>query len=1505
MSDSDSSNCTPPSGSRFTENITDVVYISLPIPSSATFSCHICTTVGQKLSTHNSLKKHFRATHKGTVVVRFECHICQFELPSVRSYAAHHAEIHSRRPVSPPSTTPGTPQVPPISSEAIDCFLAAARRQSISEALPPDPSTVAPIPPTAAPILLDTRPMHPHPPGLLINFGPRELLPPLSASLSEVPSDFPPPPPEPDPPDGNGSLWSWTGRTNVLYDVLDHPVVSGCWERGGGGRCYRPRSNPPIVTEEIRIARQLLLPSAVSVPSPEMPQNSVAPVLAQPPSPLATPGLRNTTHTPPTGSLHVFGAPGARGLVGAEISHLSTVSDPVHSPSMPDAPPWNRDAGHSDLPRRPGTRLSTSPLSAQPPGLDRPYSSSSERVLPSLLSEIPPWNVGAGHFDIPQRSARLANLSHHPIPLRVPREITREGQSRRCAPSTSTTSVHSGHILSFGEPLRSPPLPDETPLHTAAGYFNLPQLGPSSRPLTQQHQPTPCHVQQYEDMVNPRVMTAHQPPPPNEADFAAEPLPNGADDVADPPDDDGLPPPPKLTDQQRQWNATFHSLLQTDLEGLSALSQEIATAAAERKDAAPPDQSRDAVPTQRGTRRAPPRRQQYNPQDASEIQKLYRIDRNKAMTHILDEPSPYCAADPAAIEAHLSTIFSGTDHPWSDPPPCVPEFTQTTTPEELTFLTAPITPREVANRLQRMKNTAPGPDGARYAGLRRADPGCHTLALIYSRCLAQAQVPLAWKESTTVLIYKAGDRDNLNNWRPLSLGNTIAKLYSGVLADRVSRWAEEGKRISPQQKGFTRHDGCLEHNFILQSAINQARRTGQELCVAWLDLANAFPSVPHNHIFGTLSLLGLPAELIAVIRDLYTDTTTRGMTSTGLTAPIPLSAGVKQGCPLSPVVFDLAMEPIIRAVVALKPLSFKLGLIDQSTLAFADDLSLLAKNDVALQRQLDVASETADWCGLTFKPSKCATLHILNRETVDSVFTIDENPLAVLGEGQHYRHLGVPTGFRNKQTPEESLAKIGTDLDLLDASLLAPWQKIDAVVTFLVPRLDFILRGADVRVKPLSKLDKTMKKCVKKWMNLPQRASAEVVFIPSPLGGAGILPFSDMRNVCAVTHGYRLLTCPDDSVRETAWDTLKTAVQLKIRHVPTMDDVASYLNGATDGEMANTNGDVPSLWSRVRICTRALRRTADIQWWWCATRGEMQLIVPRPDKEPNQARAHPAARRQVCSLLKTALRAAYLQRLLKKPDQGKVYSVTSLRSESNHMMKSGLYTRFADWRFLHRARLDTMPLNGTRRFGNGSKRCRRCNNILESLPHVLSHCKYVSRPRALRHHATVHRLAKGTPAIAGTTSEDRKIPGTSCQLRPDLVVTNALTRSISIIDVAVVFENKYEAFQLARSGKIQKYSLLADELRSQGWDVYLNAFIVGALGGWDPDNETVIRQLRISKSYAKLMKKLIISDTIRWSRDIYVEFISGKRQYQEVAPTNPIPAHPRCDPARIEQPGEE
>jgi hypothetical protein len=77
---------------------------------------------------------------------------------------------------------------------------------------------------------------------------------------------------------------------------------------------------------------------------------------------------------------------------------------------------------------------------------------------------------------------------------------------------------------------------------------------------------------------------------------------------------------------------------------------------------------------------------------------------------------------------------------------------------------------------------------------------------------------------------------------------------------------------------------------------------------------------------------------------------------------------------------------------------------------------------------------------------------------------------------------------------------------------------------------------------------------------------------------------------------------------------------------------------------------------------------------------------------------------------------------------------------------------------------------------------------------------------------------------------------------------------------------------------------LADYFRARGWTVHLDAIIVGALGGWDPDNEATLRTLRISKRYCKMMRRYIVSDTIRWSRDIYIEHLSGQRQYDPIAP---------------------
>ncbi|XP_053873571.1 zinc finger protein 436-like [Malaclemys terrapin pileata] len=88
------------------------------------------------------------------------------------------------------------------------------------------------------------------------------------------------------------------------------------------------------------------------------------------------------------------------------------------------------------------------------------------------------------------------------------------------------------------------------------------------------------------------------------------------------------------------------------------------------------------------------------------------------------------------------------------------------------------------------------------------------------------------------------------------------------------------------------------------------------------------------------------------------------------------------------------------------------------------------------------------------------------------------------------------------------------------------------------------------------------------------------------------------------------------------------------------------------------------------------------------------------------------------------------------------------------------------------------------------------------------------------------------------------------------------------------------AFQEARAGKALKYTLLVDTLRVQGYELQLHTLIVGALGSWDPHNEPVLKACGVGRCYARFMRQLLVSNTIRWSRDIYMEHIMGHRQYQ-------------------------
>lgn len=93
-----------------------------------------------------------------------------------------------------------------------------------------------------------------------------------------------------------------------------------------------------------------------------------------------------------------------------------------------------------------------------------------------------------------------------------------------------------------------------------------------------------------------------------------------------------------------------------------------------------------------------------------------------------------------------------------------------------------------------------------------------------------------------------------------------------------------------------------------------------------------------------------------------------------------------------------------------------------------------------------------------------------------------------------------------------------------------------------------------------------------------------------------------------------------------------------------------------------------------------------------------------------------------------------------------------------------------------------------------------------------------------------------------------------------------------IIDITIPFENGPDAFADARKEKEEKYDLLAKDFITQGFRARVEAFIVGSLGSWDPDNDRVAKRL-CSNKYLEVMRNIMVSETLPYSQDIYQEHL--------------------------------
>src|SRR3984957_4564941 len=118
-----------------------------------------------------------------------------------------------------------------------------------------------------------------------------------------------------------------------------------------------------------------------------------------------------------------------------------------------------------------------------------------------------------------------------------------------------------------------------------------------------------------------------------------------------------------------------------------------------------------------------------------------------------------------------------------------------------------------------------------------------SLLLLFKIMWEEERVPKDWARGVIVPIYKEGDRENVDNYRGITLLSVVGKLYMSILNNRVSRWVEREKKIVEEQGGFREKRSTSEQIFVLKETILGRRREKKRTFCCFLDIRKAYDTV--------------------------------------------------------------------------------------------------------------------------------------------------------------------------------------------------------------------------------------------------------------------------------------------------------------------------------------------------------------------------------------------------------------------------------------------------------------------------------------------------------------------------------------------------------------------------------------------------------------------------------------------------------------------------------------
>lgn len=179
-----------------------------------------------------------------------------------------------------------------------------------------------------------------------------------------------------------------------------------------------------------------------------------------------------------------------------------------------------------------------------------------------------------------------------------------------------------------------------------------------------------------------------------------------------------------------------------------------------------------------------------------------------------------------------------------------------------------------------------------------------------------------------------------------------------------------GREIAEEQAGFVKGKGTREQILNLRQIIEKAREFNKPLFICFVDFRKAFDTVKWWKLWEVLIIMGVPEHLVYLIKRLYEDGTAAVRVDGIDSENFKTQAGVRQGCILSPLLFNIYTEYIMRMVLENWDKGVSIGGRLISNLRYADDTTLFATSQADVERFLSLLEITSSDFGLAINRDK-------------------------------------------------------------------------------------------------------------------------------------------------------------------------------------------------------------------------------------------------------------------------------------------------------------------------------------------------------------------------------------------------------------------------------------------------------------------------------------------------------------------------------------------------------